>query len=389
MKIVKTAPEDDARCAGIDTASIPKEITERDTEIFFRIISTTLNATQCKQITEPRNIYPKQEHVLAVHWHPEFVPMELIVKRIDTMFPNRRTELLIPTQHNVLMSLNGYSGVEVDCYSSGFNRKVQLLLHFKEQNVKHADTLRSMLAHTFQYRSSQLFDFMHSVVSPDMEERVQKAAAETNTDADIVEFTRIHTVKIQTLLEQNWSQVPRDSIKNKLLRNFFDELRTDYGDGLINKSQVFLKAVKDIVKSHFSLKFFYRASEIIEEARSLGAGIIIPHPEQFWPILLADYDVDAIEVWNPQSREYTEFLINAVNNRNRSRRSGERPVLISMGDDCHMSEKTKDPRHQNEQKAAREIGLQPAWDDLAVRKSLILNNMSRAKFIQEYKARLG
>ncbi|MFW5489163.1 MAG: hypothetical protein ACNI3A_12240 [Desulfovibrio sp.] len=389
MKIVKSAQEDEARCESIDTSTIPREITARDLEIFDRIISTTLNTTQRKQIVEPMTIYPKQEHVLAVHWHPEFVPMDLIVKRIDTMFPNRKTELLVPTQHNVLMSLNGYTGVEVDCYSSGFNRKVQLLLHFKEENVQDADTLRAMLSHTFQYRSSQLFDFMHSVVSPDMEERAQKAAAKSNTDAGVVEFVRLYTLKIQKMLEDNWSRVPRESVKNKLLRNFFDELRTDYGEGLINKAQVFLKAVKVIVKSHFSLKFFYRASEIIEEARTHGAGIIIPHPEQFWPILLAGYDVDAIEVWNPQSREYTEFLINAVNDRNRTRNTSERPVLISMGDDCHMGEKTKAPQHQNKQKAAREIGLQPAWDDLAVRKSLIRNNISRSKFIQEYKARLG
>jgi hypothetical protein len=389
MKIVKAANEEEARCVHVDTGTIPSEITERDTEIFFRIISTKLNATQRKQIVEPRHVYPKQEHVLAVHWHPEFVPMDLIVKRIDAMFPNRTKDLMVPTQHNVLMSLSGYAGVEVDCYSSGFNRKVQLLLHFKQDNVEHADTLRAMLAHTFQYRSSQLFDFMHALVSPDMEDRRQKAAASTNTDGDIVEFARLYTLKIQKMLEDNWPKVPRETIKNKLLRNFFDELRSDYEDPIINKVQVYLKDVKKRVKANFSLKFFYRASEIIEEARAHGAGVIIPHPEQFWPILLADYDIDAIEVWNPQSREYTEFLINAVTNRNRSRRSGERPVLISMGDDCHMGEKTKDPRHQNKAKAAREIGLQPAWDDMAVRKSLILCNMSRSKFIEEYTARLG
>ncbi len=47
--------------------------------------------------------------------------------------------------------------------------------------------------------------------------------------------------------------------------------------------------------------------------------MVIPHPEQFWPILLADYDVDGYEVWNPQSREYTDFLIRALDNQNKRR----------------------------------------------------------------------
>jgi hypothetical protein len=79
--------------------------------------------------------------------------------------------------------------------------------------------------------------------------------------------------------------------------------------------------VKALVKVEFSLKYFYRTSEVIEEARALGAGIVIPHPEQFWPILLKEYDVDGIEVWNPQSRRYTEFLISVLNRRNQKRGS--------------------------------------------------------------------
>jgi hypothetical protein len=60
-----------------------------------------------------------------------------------------------------------------------------------------------------------------------------------------------------------------------------------------------------------------------------------------------------------------------------------------MGDDCHMSEKVKDPEFQDKEKVAREIGLQPAWDDLIVRKSLILCGVSRQQVMDEYAERLG
>ena len=127
---------------------------------------------------------------------------------------------------------------------------------------------------------------------------------------------------------------------------------------------------------------------MIEEVRALGGGIVIPHPEQFWPILLAEYDVDGYEVWNPQSRRYTEFLIDVVNNKNSRVSNYSRRLLVFMGDDTHMSEKIKPPEAQNRTKAAREIGFQAAWEDLAIRKKLILAKMDRASVIREYAARL-
>ncbi len=186
--------------------------------------------------------------------------MALIGRRLEGMYPDKRNALIIPTQHNVITSYGDYAGVEVDCYSRGFNQKVQ---------------------------------------------------------------------------------------------------------------------------------YFYRTSEVIEEARALGAGIVIPHPEQFWPILLADYDIDGIEVWNPQSRKYTEFLISVINQKNRCSGFSKRNLLIFMGDDTHMAEKTRAPEVQDQEKAGREIGYQPAWDDLSIRKALIRAGASRRNVIQEYEARLG
>jgi len=383
------AAADHPRSAVIDLSAVEPAVTEEDEQAFARINDTILSPEQVERIVSPPRTFPRQESVLAVHWHPEHVPMPLLVRRIDALYPNRKDELIIPTQHNVLMEYNGYWGVEVDCYSSGFNRKVQLLLHFKGLDMDRAEVLVSMLRHTHHYRASQLYEYLEALTEPSQEHRRQLAAARTNAEEDLVAFVRIHAAKLRRLLVTHEAELPDDAYKNKLVRNFFDTLRSRYDDRLVNKAQVYAKAVKDVVKEEFSLSYFYRASEIIEETRALGGGVVIPHPEEFWPILLADYDVDGIEVWNPQSQQYTEFLINVVNRRNRMGWNGERPVLVLMGDDCHMSEKTRDPAEQDPEKASREIGLQPAWHDYAIRKSLIMNGVSRRKVIDSYRERLG
>lgn len=380
---------DRKRCVEIDLATVEPEVTEEDEQAFNRINEISLTPEQVERIVTPPRTYPRQEYVLAVHWHPEHVPMDLLARRIDRLYPNRKDELIIPTQHNVLMNYGDYYGVEVDCYSSGFNRKVQLLLHFKNLDLDRAEVLVSMLHHTHRYRASQLNEYIDALAEPSQEHRRQLAASRTNAEEDLVAFVRIQAAKLKRLLTDHEDVLTDDAYKNKLVRNYFDTLRSRYADRLIDKVQVYAKAVKDVVKEEFSLSYFYRATEIIEEARSLGAGVVIPHPEQFWPILLADYDIDGIEVWNPQSQQYTEFLINVVNRRNRLGWHGDRPVLIFMGDDCHMSEKTRAPEEQDPEKAIREIGLQPAWHDYAIRKSLIMNGVSRRKIIDNYRERLG
>jgi hypothetical protein len=367
---------------------IEEDVTEWDQRAYLDIVSTELTPERRARIVEPPEIYPRQTSVLAIHWHPEFVPLELIMRRLDATFPNRRHELVIPTQHNVMMCLGGYCGVEVDCFSRGFNCKVQLLAHFSESRLDNANVLRAMLAHTFQYRSGQLFEFIDSILDPRYEERIGKAAAGTGASEDLVRFVRIHTAKLKRLIDRNEAVTMPEMIKNRLVRHYFDALRELYGDSLIGHAQIFLQAVKMIVKAEFKLSYFYRTEEIIEEVRSLGGGVVVPHPEHFWPILLADYDVDGIEVWNPQSRKYTEFLINVVHRQNKTRRRGDRPLLIFMGDDTHYGEKALSPRLQDEEKAGREVGVQPAWDDLAIRKSLIIAGVDRRSLIEEYRGRL-
>jgi len=365
-----------------------EDITEADEALFGRITTTKLSPEQRQRLVTPTKVYPRQESVLAVHWHPEFIPMDLVEKRIAAMFPNSGKQLIIPTQHNELTTFGKYSGVEVDCYSKGFNQKVQLLLHFKNEALTKGDRLKSMLMHTFKYRSHQLYEYMETITRP-VEDRIEHAARETGSDEALIQFVRVNVSKIQRLLEDRRDLIPPIMIKNKLLRNFFDGLREIYGDDLINRVQTFLKAVKMSVKAQFSLKYFYRTSEVIEEARSLGAGIVIPHPEQFWPILLQEYDVDGIEVWNPQSRRYTEFLISVLNRRNNNGGPGFRKLITFMGDDTHLGEKAREPAHQDPEKARREVGLQPAWEDVAIRKSLIMAGVDKENVIEEYESRIA
>ncbi|MBI5844956.1 MAG: hypothetical protein HZB23_09840 [Deltaproteobacteria bacterium] len=363
-------------------------VTDLELALFFETVETGLSQEQEERIAVPGLTFPRQEEVLAVHWHPEHVPLNLVSRRMDTMFPARREELVIPTQHNEIMEYGDYAGVEVDCYSRGFNQKVQLLLHFQKERVKDAPVLKSMLAHTFRYRATQLFDLIHAITLPDAI-IVSKAASETGATPVIVDFTRAMVKKIEIMLSENWDRVPKEALKNKLLPHYFSRLKPIYGKAPIERAVNFMRAVKMGVKAGFSLQYFYRTSEIIEEARSLGGGVVIPHPEQFWPILLAEYDVDGYEVWNPQSRRYTDFLISVVNEKNRKCGISGKSILIFMGDDTHMGEKVLDPALANPEKALREVGVQPAWDDLMIRKKLILAGMDRPRVIAEYKGRLA
>jgi hypothetical protein len=376
-------------CTEIDIESIPREVTDWDVETFLALTCAGITPEQAAAVRNPVAHFARQEYVLAVHWHPEHVPMDMISDRINAMYPNRRDELIIPTQHNQILTWGDYSGVEVDCYSHGFNRKVQLLIHMRADKVERAGVLSNMLMHTLKYRSSQLFEYLDALCEPEWAERRHAAAAVAGSDEHIVDFTTIHACRLKALLVQNETRTPQDAIKNKLVRNYLDCLREFYDARFINKVQVYARAVKEVVKENFSLAYFYRASEVVEEARSIGAGVVIPHPEQFWPILLRNYDVDGIEVWNPQSQQYTEFLINVVLDQNRRGYHKDRPLLIFMGDDCHMSEKLKRPEEQDTEKVNREIGLQPAWDDLGIAKGLIMSGVSRKTVMDEYRSRLG
>ena len=170
------------------------EIDELDLKIFSRLINTELSDDQLTMIEQPGKEFPRQETVMAVHWHPEWIPMESIGRRVEMMYPHRNDELIIPTQHNKLMVLGDYAGVEVDAQSTGFNRKVQLLLHFKADKIARADVLTAMLAHTFKYRSSQLFEFIDSIINPELADRLDRAADKTGANEELIDLVRFYTL---------------------------------------------------------------------------------------------------------------------------------------------------------------------------------------------------
>ena len=368
--------------------SLSPEISESDRETWEQITYRILTLEQLVRVSKPQQVYPGQGNVLAVHWHPEFVPLDNIRQRIENTFPHRSRWLIIPTQHNILTSYDEFSGVEVDCYARGFNRKIQFLVHFENSRLAKADVFRGMLEHTFKYRTSQLNEYIDSILQSSYEHRVGQAAGRTGADRELIDFVRGYAAKLKRLMEENADRTPVIAYRNKLVRDYFDTLRSSHDEDIVNRAQVFLKALNEIVKREFTLDFYFDAEEIIEEVRGLGGGIVIPHPEQFWPVLMANYDVDGIEVWNPKSREYTEFLIDIVHRQNNSACRRARPLLIFMGDDTHMGEKVKEYSRQDPLSALREIGVQPAWDDPPIRKCLQTASASREIVIEEYRARL-
>lgn len=373
----------------LDPGSISPGITKDDERAFFSIVSTALTPEQERMVTHVHHGHPRQRHVLAIHWHPEYIPMPLVKKRIEALFPNKEEELIIPTQHNDFDTYDGeFAGVEIDCFSRGFNQKVQLLLHLSMERLQKADVLKSMASYTFKYRSTQLHEFIESIARP-IEGRIDQAALMVGADVETVEFTRTAVKKVKTLIDANAGTIRPEMLKNKILKSFLDEMRPLYGSQFINRAQAFLQAVKNVVKAQFPTQYFYMTCEVIEEARSCGAGVVIPHPEQFWPILLADYDVDGIEVWNPQSRKYTDFIISVIAEKNERLGHHKRRLLIFMGDDTHLSEKVQRPEAQDPGKVSREVGLQPAWDDPAVDKKLITARMDRLQVMREYRQRIS
>lgn len=364
------------------------ELSEADIIRFRTLTDRTLAPWQVEQVGTPSVVYPDQREVLATHWHPEFVPLPLVMQRLNAMFPNREQSLIIPTQHNILTELDGLAGVEVDCFDPSFREKVQLLVHFEASRLKGAGTFRAMLARTFSYRATQLMSVIRALEKP-APDMVFQAMRHSGADREIVRVVAACAAKLRRLIEEAGSSLSPDVLKNKLVRDYLDDVRPFPDAANMATAHGYLRAVKDSVKDGFAYSRLYPVAEIIEEVRGLGGCIVIPHPEQFWPVLLADYDVDGIEVWNPQSQRYTEFLIGTVDRRNAGAGLSRRRTLLFMGDDCHLSEKTRPRGVQDPVKAAREVGLQPAWDDPSIRAHLIRAGASRASVIAEYRARLA
>ena len=85
------------------------ELTDWDQAIYRKLVSTEISPEERDALVNPPMIIGDEEAVLAIHWHPESVPMDINELRINKMFPAHSEELIIPTQHNLLMSFHEYS----------------------------------------------------------------------------------------------------------------------------------------------------------------------------------------------------------------------------------------------------------------------------------------
>ncbi|MBN1620021.1 hypothetical protein JW890_04805 [candidate division WOR-3 bacterium] len=367
----------------------PYEINDWDKKTFLGLICTDLTKKEKEIILNPTFFFSEEKTVLALHWHPENVPLDMVKLRLQKMFPLKETELIIPTQHNSILSYDDYCGVEVDCFSKEFNRKVQLLLHFRNNEKIRNSNLAKMIDHTFKYRASQFFQYMDMILHHRNEDILNKAAEKTGSDHETIKMVKSYTLKLKIMIDKFGSEIPKESLKNKLLSNYFISLKEHFSNQKINKCLSFLYEIKITLKKIFSLEYFFRVQEIIEEARLYNGGIIVPHPEQFWPILLADYDVDGYEVWNPQSKDFTQFLTETIIKKNRSFSHSSKKLLPMMGDDTHLGEKFKDPEFRDPEKSNREIGYQPAWKNEVIKFSLDKAGFTKERVLNEYLNRLN
>jgi hypothetical protein len=177
-----------------------------------------------------------------------------------------------------------------------------------------------------------------------------------------------------------------EMLKNRLFPDFMAARGQECPPALLDRAMALGRLVKSQVKRRLLPSRFHDAREVVEEARGLGAGVVIPHPPQFWPILLDDLGVDGWEVWNPSTPNHAIFLIETLSRQ----RKGHRPLLAFMGDDTHMSSKIR-PEQKSEEKnnLDREIGFQSPWRDPKVLEALTQAGQSRERTMDEYRARLA
>lgn len=403
---------------GPTAAMLRAEPDESDRALFERLVDTTLTAEHVQELVCPQDVYEAEKEVMAIHWHPQHVPLGLVKRRFDALFPHvaDADRLIIPTEHNVLHAWGDYAGVEVDCADHKMKLKVQLLLHFKvsalgmtgEENdltgevfakmsekggCDKGHTLRKMLDHTARYRTKQLRYLLETAAMPDApqhQHRFERAIRACKATPQIVDFVAAQAHKLLVLLDDEIDAPSTDERRSTLLRDTVEAQREILGPLFTAQVHAYTKALRGRVKAEFPLDFFYTAQEFIEEARGLDAMISIPHPEQFWPILLANYDVDGVEVWNPQSKRHTDFLIATIAETNRRRaKSGRRkPIIVTTGDDCHVGEMVQQLVIDH-QRPIRELGVQGAWSDVDTMAAMREAGLSRQSIMCAVRERLG
>ena len=364
-------------------------IEEADLRLFDRLTSVDLTEEEKALAARPDRAAPEAEEFLAVHWHPEWAPLELIERRLAVAFPRAEKHLIIPTQHNKIMSLGPWAGVEADVYDRRYGQKVQLLIHFKAERLEKAAALTAMMEHTYNYRAHQLLDIIECLIHPHGLPDKVKAALKCSVDGESIQMARFYAARLKALIETSGiiGSARDEMLKNRLLPDFLLANTGPERRFQAEQALMFINAVKKSVKAELSPAAFYSPQEVIEEARALGAGVTIPHPPAFWPVLLSDLDVDGWEIWNPSTPRHTLFLLDVLNRANEGR--GGRPRLLAfMGDDTHMSAKFRRNLSDEKDSLNREIGFQDPWTDRAVAEALSRSGQGLGRTLREYRERL-
>ncbi|MDR1045135.1 MAG: hypothetical protein LBP33_08470 [Candidatus Adiutrix sp.] len=378
-----------SRSFELDREDRARDLDQEDRRQFDLLTSMELTEAEKRLAAEPDRRAPEAGELLAVHWHPEWAPLALIKERLKLSFPRAENRLVIPTQHNRVMVMDGWAGVEVDVYERRYGLKVQLLIHFPAARLPRASAFLAMMNHTYNYRAHQLLDSLRALLDPETLSGDLKASLKGSVSDQGVELARFYARRLTALIEETGilGSSRDEMLKNRLLPDFIRA--RDQGESrLREEALLFISAVKKKVKSRLNPDEFYSSREVIAEARRLGGGIVIPHPPLFWPVLLDDLDVDGWEIWNPSTPGHTLFILEALNRANESR--GRRGRLLAfMGDDTHMSAKFRRKLSDEKDSGDREIGFQDPWDDPRVQALLKEGRQSRQATLNEYRARMS
>jgi len=367
-----------------------KDIGEEDWRQFNRLTSVELSPEEREMAARPDRTAPGVREYLAVHWHPEWAPLEFIRQRLDRAFPGAENSLSIPTQHNKVLAFGPWAGVEADVYDRKYGQKVQLLIHFAAERLPRASAFLAMMDHTYNYRAHQLLDILRRLAEPDEVSTKIETSLKCSISEQAILMARFYAVRLKTLIEESGiiGGGRDEMLKNRLLPDFIAARTAPEHRLLAEQAVLYINAVKKSVKKNLNPNEFFSPEEVIEEARALGAGVVIPHPPQFWPILLADLDVDGWEIWNSSTPHHSIFLLEALNRANASRH-GRRELLAFMGDDTHMSAKFRLNPTDEKDSVNREIGFQPPWEEPVVRSLLNRCGQSLSRTINEYRSRLA
>ncbi|MDR3203178.1 MAG: hypothetical protein LBV23_00320 [Deltaproteobacteria bacterium] len=354
-------------------------------EVFNRLTRVELTEEERRLAVTPIETAQDERRLMAIHFHPEWTPIEFIEARLKRAFPKADDTLIIPTQHNQIMTMGPWAGVEADVFSPSLSQKIQLLIHFKSSALTKAGPLMEMMERTFSYRALQLLDVIEALSMPDSE--IQKELLKTGLAGQALEIASQYALKVAGLVESQKILGSQRSVmlKNRLLSDFIQALGKDLPPSLMGEVLSLIKLIKGIVKKRLRPTCFFSAQEVIEEARSIDAGVVIPHPPVFWPVLLDDLDVDGWEVWNPSTPSHAVFLINCLSRAPK----GRRPLLAFMGDDTHMSSKIRPKMLDDKVGSESEIGFQHPWFDAKVQQALKAAGQSRERTMDEYRSRLS